>query len=271
MDQGEVIEKTGPHAGTDPGGLTGSADLVVALDGFDGPIDLLLALAREQKVDLARLSILALAEQYLAFIDSARELRLEVAADYLVMAAWLAYLKSRLLLPELPKDEPSPADMAEALKFQLQRLEAMRQASQKLLELPRLGMDIFARGMPEERTVEERPVYYLPLYDLLTALGAPQRRKKPEAMRINTVRLFSIEESVLRMRAKLGIMPDWSILQRFLPVMTGTSIERRSAVASTFAALLEMVKEGELECRQDGTFAPIYLRKKTDAHCEIET
>ncbi|MDD5586123.1 MAG: ScpA family protein [Alphaproteobacteria bacterium] len=250
---------------------TGSAaDLVVALDGFDGPIDLLLTLAREQKVDLSRISILALAEQYLVFISSARELRLEVAADYLVMAAWLAYLKSRLLLPEQPEDEPNPADMAEALKFQLQRLEAMRQAAQKLQEFPQLGVDVFMRGAPEDRTIEETPVYFLPLYDLLTALGAPQRRQKPEKLRIDTTRLYSIEESRNRLRKLLGIMPEWTVLHNFLPEHSGNTLEVRSACASTFAAVLEMVKEGELDLRQDGTFAPIYLRRLDTPHTESD-
>jgi len=247
---------------------TASADLVVALEGFDGPIDLLLSLAREQKVDLSRISVLALAEQYLAFISSARELQLEIAADYLVMAAWLAYLKSRLLLPEPPVDEPDPADMAEALRFQLQRLEAMRAVAQKLQDLPRLGVDVFARGMPEERTVEERPAYYLPLYDLLTALGAPHRRRKPERMRINVMRLYSVEESMLRLRDMLGFLPGWSMLHKFLPDNLSGSVERRSAWASTFAAVLEMVRAGEIEVRQDGLFAPIYLRRRKSSESD---
>ncbi len=238
------------------------ADLVVALDGFDGPIDLLLALAREQKVDLSRISILALAEQYLAFVASARQLRLEIAADYLVMAAWLAFLKSRLLLPEPPEEEANAADMAEALKFQLQRLEAMRQASQKIQELPQLGFDTLLRGEPEELEVEEKPVYYLPLYDLLTALGAPQRRRKPDNIHIRQTKLYSIDESLTRLRKMLGIMPDWTVLFRFLPDKFEEPLEARSAVASMFVAMLEMVKAGELEYRQDGMFAPIYLRKR---------
>jgi segregation and condensation protein A len=238
-------------------------DLVVALDGFDGPIDLLLNLAREQRVDLSKISILALAEQYLAFIASARQLRLEVAADYLVMAAWLAYLKSRLLLPNLPEDEPNPAELAEALKFQLLRLEAMQQAARQLQEMPRLGIDVFMRGVPERRDVEEKPIYFLPLYDLLTALGAPQRRMKPESYSVKPTRLFSMEESLGRLRRTLGFAPDWTVLQGFLPDTEGLEgLEARSAIASTFAATLEMVKAGELELRQDGVFAPIYLRRR---------
>lgn len=245
-----------------------SADLVVSLEGFDGPIDLLLNLAREQKLDLSTISILALAEQYLAYIAQARHLRLEIAADYLVMAAWLAYLKSRLLLPELPEEEPNPADMAEALKFQLLRLEAMQNAARRILDLPQLGVDFFMRGKPEAREVTEKPIYYLRLYDLLTALGAPQRRRKPETYDIKPTRLYSLEDSLRRMRRLLGSLPEWGALQGFMPALEDQNdpLEAKSAVASTFSAVLEMVKEGELVLRQSQTFAPIYLkrREKTD-------
>ncbi len=238
-------------------------DIVVAFEGFDGPIDLLLSLAREQKVDLSKLSILALAEQYLDYINSARAMRLEIAADYLVMAAWLAYLKSRLLLPELQEDEANPADMAEALKFQLLRLEAMQKASRELLSLPQLGSDFFVRGLPEKREVEENPVYYLPLYDLLSALGAPQRRRKPDHYDIAPTRLYSMEESLTRLRRMLGGLPQWGSLQMFLPNMLGHDpLESRSAIASTFAAVLELVKEGELEVRQGQTFSTLYVKNR---------
>lgn len=238
-------------------------DIVIAFDGFDGPIDLLLSLAREQKVDLSKLSILALAEQYLDYINSARAMRLEIAADYLVMAAWLAYLKSRLLLPELQEDETNPADMAEALKFQLLRLEAMQKASREILALPQLGADFFARGLPEKREVEENPVYYLPLYDLLSALGAPQRRRKPDHYDIAPTRLYSMEESLTRLRRMLGGLPQWGSLQMFLPNMLGHDpLESRSAIASTFVAVLELVKEGELEVRQGQTFSTLYVKNR---------
>jgi segregation and condensation protein A len=242
------------------------ADLVIALDGFEGPIDLLLNLAREQKVDLAKIAILPLAEQYLTYISTAQNLRLEVAADYLVMAAWLAFLKSRLLLPEPPKDssEPDPAQMAEALRFQLLRLETMQKASKELQQQPQLGIDVFLRGMPEKIEVEEKPVYFLRLQDLLVALGAPSRRTKPPRYNIAPMRLYSLEESVDRLRTLLGISPDWTVLQNFLPVALGHGVplQQRSAVASTFAATLELVKSGELELRQDGIFAAIYLRRR---------
>jgi len=239
-------------------------DLVVALEGFDGPIDLLLNLAREQKVDLATISILALAEQYLDYINNARHLRLEIAADYLVMAAWLAFLKSRLLLPEPPQDEPNAAEMAEALKFQLMRLEAMQKAAAQLYELPQLGCDFFLRGCPEKRPVEEKPVYFLPIYDLLSALGAPQRRRKPDSYDIKPTKLYSMEESLLRLRRMLGGGAEWDNLFAYLPNMKGhEGLQARSAIASTFAAMLELVKAGELEIRQSQTFSTIYLRGRT--------
>jgi segregation and condensation protein A len=243
-----------------------SDDLHVALDGFEGPIDLLLSLAREQKVDLSTIAILPLAEQYLEYIASARKLRLEIAADYLVMAAWLAFLKSRLLLPEpeVVEGEPDPVAMAEALKFQLRRLEAMQKAAKQIQDRPQLGSDIFLRGAPEPVEIEEKPIYFLPIQDLLTALAAPQRRKKPVSYNIAATRLYSMEESVERLRDLLGVMPSWSVLRSFMPKTEAEapSLEQRSAIASTFAATLELVKNGELDLRQDGTFAPIYLRRR---------
>ncbi|MDR3424754.1 MAG: ScpA family protein [Alphaproteobacteria bacterium] len=245
---------------------TPTAELVISLDGFEGPIDLLLSLAREQKVDLCKLAILPLAEQYLRYIAEARRLRLEIAADYLVMAAWLAYLKSRLLLPEpeQAKDETDPAAMAAALKFQLLRLEAMQKAAQQIQDRPQLGCDIFLRGLPEPVEVTEKPIYFLPIQDLLTALSAPLRRRKPETYNIVRTRLYSLEESVARLRHLLGRMPSWGVLQNYLPDILGAEelMEVRSALASTFAATLELVKNGELEMRQDGSFAPIYLRRR---------
>lgn len=244
-----------------------SADLMLALDGFEGPIDLLLTLAREQKVDLAKIAILPLAEQYLAFITRARHLRLEIAADYLVMAAWLAFLKSRLLLPsETPAGEPDASQMAEALRFQLLRLEAMQKAAKLMQERPQLGVDVFLRGWPEEIEVEENPVYFLPVQDLLLALAAPLRRRKPEAYQIEPTRLYSMEESLESLRVRLGITPDWSVLQAFLPALDDVPpLEKRSALASAFAATLELVKNGEIELRQDGTHQPIYLRRRAQS------
>lgn len=246
-----------------------TVDLVVSLEGFEGPIDLLLNLARDQKVDLAKVSILPLAEQYLAYIASARHLRLEVAADYLVMAAWLTYLKSRLLLPELPQEDPNPVEMAEALKFQLMRLEAMQLAAQKLQDLPQLGTDFFARGAADKRQIEEKPVYYLPLFDLLNAVSAPLRRMRPVTYNIAPTRLYSLEESVQRLRHLLGEMPEWAVLSSYLPEnVEQVPLQSRSAIASTFAATLELVKCGELELRQDGVFQPIYMRRRAPQAAE---
>lgn len=253
-----------------------SADLVISLDGFEGPIDLLLSLAREQKVDLCKIAILPLAEQFLLYISEARRLRLEVAADYLVMAAWLAYLKSRLLLPEpeKPLDDSDPVAMAEALKFQLLRLEAMQKAALQVQDRPQLGSDVFMRGIPEPVEVEEKPIYYLPIQDLLAAISAPSRRRKPPTYNIMRTRLYTLEESVARLRHLLGRMPSWGVLQNYLPDVVSAEevMEVRSALASTFAATLELVKNGELELRQDGTFAPIYLRRreKTDEEPKSE-
>lgn len=239
--------------------------LVLSLDGFEGPIDLLLGLARDQKVDLAKLSILQLADQYLAFVAEARRVRLELAADYLVMAAWLAYLKSRLLLPEPDEEEPSGEEMAQALAFQLQRLEAMRRAGGQLMALPRLGSDVFARGAPEGIRVVARSVYELSLYDLLRAYADHRRRKEFGTWRIQPLDLYTMEEARSRLEAMLGRMPDWSALSSFVP--TGgadgetTPLTNRSALAATFAASLELTKAGVIELRQEGAFSPIFLRR----------
>lgn len=247
---------------------TSPQDLVVRLGAFDGPLDLLLNLAHEQKVDLASISISALAEQYLSYINAARQLRLEIAADYLVMAAWLAYLKSRLLLPEPPQSEPDPAELAGALRFQLQRLAAMRDAAEKLQDLPQLGHDIFLNGRPETLKRIEVPVYHLSLFDLLQALAAPQRRTKAPRYSIAAQKLVSLEAALERVRAMLGYMPVWAELSQFIPETLGDPLEQRSAIASTFAASLELAKFGELVLRQDGNFAPIYLRRADDKHSE---
>jgi segregation and condensation protein A len=236
-------------------------DLVVNLDGYEGPLDLLLTLAREQKVDLAKIAILPLAEQYLAYINQARKLRLEIAADYLVVAAWLAYLKSRLLLPETKTDEPPATDMAEALRFQLLRLEAMQKASQDIQALPQLGRDVFLRGFPEEIEIIEKPIYYLNIGDLLHALTEPLRTKKAPAYQLPLDKLMSIEAALQRLRAMVGYVPDWIELENFVPDMLEDPLARRSAVASSFAAILEMAKLGELHIRQDGTYSPIYIRR----------
>jgi len=236
-------------------------ELVVDLDGFEGPIDALLVLARQQKVDLLHISILQLADQYVAFIAQARRLRLEVAADYLVMAAWLAYLKSRLLLPEPEDDdEPSGPEMAEALAFQLRRLEAMQQAGARVMELPRLGRDVFARGAPEGMRVIRTPVYDLTLYDLLKAYGDQQRRSQAPALEIAPSDYYSLDDALERLSALLGRMPDWQTLESFLPSDLKDPYLMRSAIAATFVATLELARSGKLTLRQSGAFGPIYLR-----------
>ena len=239
------------------------------LEGFDGPIDVLLTLAREQKVDLAKISILALAEQYIAFIERARKLRLELAADYLVMASWLAYLKSRLLLPAPEGDEePSAAEMADALAFQLRRLESMQQAGAKLLALPRVGRDVFVRGAPEPIVIERHSVFDLKLFELLALYGQHLVRRDTERYTIEPFMLHSVEQAIERLSQMVGRLPGWTLLSQFLPsyeaAAAGAGEQRRlvgrSALAATFGASLELAKRGVLNLRQDANFEPIYIR-----------
>ncbi len=262
-DAVENFEQPVPdHAAASAGG---TAELIVNLEGFEGPLDLLLALARDQKVDLTKISVLALAEQYLEFIHQAREMRLEIAADYLVMAAWLAYLKSRLLLPvEEEGEEPTAAEMAAALQFQLQRLEAMRDAAEKLFALPRLGQQVFARGAPEGIRVITNPIYDASLFEMLDAYGAIQRRGKAETLTIEQFELFSMDDALGRLRSVLGKMPEWSTLESFLPEDLRSGLPKRSAIAATFAASLELVRDGHAEIRQDSRFGPIYFRSRPE-------
>ncbi|MBK1663575.1 segregation/condensation protein A [Rhodospirillum rubrum] len=241
----------------------GSDDLVLDLDGFEGPIDVLLTLARSQKVDLTKLSILRLAEQYLAFVARARQIHLELAGDYLVMAAWLAYLKSRLLIPA-PKseEEPSGEDMAAALQFHLRRLEAMQQAGTALMARPRLGRDVFARGAPEGVAMVTRTAYQAGLYDLLRAYGKVRRSlEPPPVLAIEAFTLYSVEDAIRRIGALLGGLADWTPIRNFLPPGLEDPLVRRSAVAATFVATLELAKQGVLDLRQDGgVYAPITVR-----------
>jgi segregation and condensation protein A len=236
--------------------------LVLDLDGYEGPIDLLLALARDQKVDLAKLSILALADQYLAFIAAQRRLRLEVAADYLVMAAWLAYLKSRLLLPEPPADDDGPSgdELAAALSHRLRLLAAMQHAGAALLALPQLGRDVFLRGAPEGIPRIDRPIYDLSLYGLLAAYGERHRRQHARVLTIEAPVFHSLDEALQRLARFVGHVPEWRELVAFLPEELRGGVFRRSALASTFAAVLELARSGRVELRQDRAFGPIYLR-----------
>jgi segregation and condensation protein A len=238
-----------------------SAELVVDLEGYEGPIDMLLALAREQKVDLIHISILKLADQFLAYIAAARQLKLEIAADYLVMAAWLAYLKSRLLLPQPPDpDEPSGAELAAILTEQLRRLEAMQQAGVRLMARPQLGRDTFGRGAPEGLPRITVPVYEATLYDLLKGYGDQRQRKEGAVLHIAAPELYSMDDALARFQRILGRLPEWRSLMSFLPPAPGEGLVRRSAIAATFAASLELVRSGKLQLRQDAAFGPIYLR-----------
>lgn len=241
-------------------------ELRLDLDGYEGPIDILLSLAREQKVDLKKISILELADQYLAFINHARRLRLELAADYLVMAAWLAYLKSRLLLPEPPADgEPTGVELAAALAFQLQRLEAMQKAGQAMINLPQLGRDIFTRGAPEPLKLVDIPVFELSLYELLKAYGTHPGRRREGLLQITPLNLFSMDDALKRIGDILGQTLDWTILQNFLPDGLKQPLQRRAAVAATFAASLELARSGVINLRQEGHFGPIYMKRAEPA------
>lgn len=234
---------------------------VVDIDGFEGPIDVLLALARDQKVDLARISIVQLADQYLAFVTAARSASLELAADYLVMAAWLAYLKSRLLLPSAEEDdEPSAEEMAAALAMQLRRLEAMQESGARLMARGTLGEDFFARGAPEALSPARRNVIEVSLFELLKAYGDFRRRSQARVLYIEPAELHTVERALSRFRRLLGASTDWESLWRFLPDDLGAGIVAKSAIAATFAAGLELVREGRLSLRQDAAFGPIYLR-----------
>lgn len=237
--------------------------LILDLDGFEGPLDILLMLARSQKVDLAKISILELAEQYLAFISRARELKLEIAADYLVMAAWLAFLKSRLLLPEPEEEEePSGQEMADALAFRLRRLEAMRKVAGKLMHRPRLGIDIFACGAPEGVKVIRTSQYEATLYELLKSYGDHKLdQERGEALQIVASETYSIEEAYGRLSDMLSVMPEWETMVRYLPPEAGSDITLRSAIATTLAASLELAREGKLQLRQFEPFGKIYLRR----------
>ena len=241
--------------------------LIVDVDGFEGPLDVLLTLSRTQKVDLRKISVLALAQQYLAFVEKAKVLRLELAADYLVMAAWLAFLKSRLLLPPDPaEDGPSGEELAAHLAFQLERLQAMRDAAARLMGRDRLGRDFFARGQTHEVTRTRRIKYTATLLDLMQGYARIRTRDEFRPFTMDRDAVFTMEQALERMRGLIGYAGEWTDISSYLP--EGWEMEparRRSATAATFAASLELVKEGHLEIRQAETFAPIQLRKK-DPH-----
>lgn len=239
---------------------------LVDVEGFEGPLDLLLSLARAQKVDLARISILALAEQYVTFINEARRLRLELAADYLVMAAWLAYLKSRLLLPrQADDDEPSGEEMAAILAFRLQRLEAMRDAAVKLVNRDRLGRDVFARGLPEGVRIKRTSVYHATLYDLLKAYGEQCSRHAIRRVVLEPRKVLSLKDARGILERLVGDIGAWTPLEALINEFIDDPEMKRSAMASTFSASLELCREGVLELRQEKTFAPLYMKARDKA------
>ena len=239
--------------------------LIVDVDGFEGPLDLLLTLGRSQKVDLRQISVLQLARQYLDFVEQAKALRIELAADYLVMAAWLAFLKSRLLLPPDPADDgPSGEDMALHLAFQLERLQAMREAAAKLMARNRLGRDVFARGLSQDVTRARRVIHTATLLDLMQAYARLRTRDEFRPLAFDRANLFTLEQALERLRGLIGFAGRWTDIASYLPEGFATDpARRRSATASTFAASLELVKEGRVEIRQAAHFAPVQLRRKT--------
>jgi segregation and condensation protein A len=252
--------------------------LMVDVEGYEGPLDLLLALARQQKVDLHKISILALADQYLVFIEEARKLRLELAADYLVMAAWLAYLKSRLLLPEPPQAEgPSAEDMANALAARLRRLELIREAANRLMTRPQLRRDIFPRGQPETIALIKHPQWTATLYDLLSAYATQRQQRVLATVHLAKRTVWSLAEARASLERLIGTTEteDWISLDEYLMRYVLEPSQRATVFASSFAAALELVREGAFDLHQKEPFAPLYYRKRpahlpSDAHAAPE-
>ncbi|QDX25874.1 segregation/condensation protein A [Sphingomonas suaedae] len=239
--------------------MTDPQPLTIDIDGWEGPLDLLLALARNQKVDLRQLSILQLVDQYLNYVNGAQELKLELAADYLVMAAWLAYLKSALLLPRDPEETPSPEDLALRLQLRLERLSAMREAGARLVARDRMGRDVFVRGAPEGLKTVRKSRWQAEIYDLIAAYGQISARTRP-VMHIVAVRpVMTLEEAIQRVSELVGQRIDWTTIESFLP--DGASgLYRKSALASSFVAALELARQGRVELKQKSAFAPLYLK-----------
>ena len=239
--------------------------LIIDVDGFEGPLDLLLTLSRTQKVDLRKISVLELAHQYLAFVEKAKALRLELAADYLVMAAWLAFLKSRLLLPPDPSEEgPTGEELAAHLAFQLERLQAMRDSAARLMGRDQLGRDFFARGQIEVVERVKKVTYTATLLDLMQGYARLRTRDDFRPFVMDRDSVFTMEQALERMRELIGYTGEWTDIVSCLPDgWANDPVKRRSATAATFAASLELVKEGHLDIRQSESFAPIELRKRT--------
>jgi segregation and condensation protein A len=238
----------------------GDASLYLELDGWEGPLDLLLDLARRQKVDLKAISILALVDQYIVYIERAEAMRLEIAADYLVMAAWLAYLKSALLLPRDEQEDPSPEELALRLQLRLQRLGAMREAAARLLARDRLGRDVFRRGAPEGLRVDRKNMWQCDWYALVYAYGQVKARGEPVVHMVRDRMVLTLDAALERVSAMLGVRLDWMELREFLPVNSDPRLER-SALASSFVAALELARQGKAEIRQTDAFGPLHLRR----------
>jgi segregation and condensation protein A len=251
---------------------TSEPAMIVDVEGFEGPLDLLLALARTQKVDLAKISILALADQYLSFIEAARQLRLELAADYLVMAAWLAYLKSRLLLPVTATDEgPSAEDMALALAYRLRRLEAFREVATRLMGRPQLNRDVFARGTPEPIAEIKQSEWSATLYDLLSAYATQRSRSALSRVRFKQRTVWSLAEARAALDRLIGQTSDWTRLDQFLIAYVVEPAIAATVFASSFASALELVREGVAEIHQKESFSPIYMRKRVGGNGSATT
>lgn len=269
-DRSIPIDRLWEDQGAPP--ALGEPELMIDVAGFEGPLDLLLHLARHQRVDLSRISILALAEQYLKFVESARAVRLELAADYLVMAAWLAFLKSKLLIPKQPGDDgESGEELASVLQFRLKRLEAMRDAAGRLVNRNRLGRDFFARGMPEIVVVEKSNRYAASLYDLLTAYAIQRQQQATNTVHIARRGVWSLKEARTILLRLIGTVKEWTALDAFLIDYLTTPAERATVIASTFAASLELVREGRIEMRQDKAFSALYMRGRTAARQPMKT
>jgi len=239
--------------------LRSDDELTLNLDGWEGPLDLLLNLARAQKVDLAQISILQLVDQYIAYIGEARALKLEIAADYLVMAAWLAYLKSCLLLPKDPEADPSPEEVAWRLQMRLQRLDAMRDAGARLLGRDRIGRDVFVRGAPEGLRLVRKSMWQARAFDLFAAYGAVKARTQPPMHVVHARAVMTLDEAIDRVGKMIGMAIEWTAIEAFLPITDDPQL-RRSALASSFLAALELARRGRLDIAQDEAFAPIHLR-----------
>lgn len=263
-EPGAIMPDGWPENGDDDpakqGAKPGEEALYLELDGWEGPLDLLLDLARRQKVDLKQISILSLVDQYLTYIERAQDLRLELAADYLVMAAWLAFLKSSLLLPKDEQEDPSPEELAIRLQLRLQRLGAMREAAARLLGRDRIGRDIFLRGAPEGLRTDRKTLWKSDTFSLIQAYGQVKARTAPRIYHVSDRPVMTLDSALDRVSAMLGVTLDWMEIRDFLPKHAGPAL-RKSALASSFVAALELARLGRAELDQEGAFAPLRIRR----------